>query len=157
MNKTIYLLIAIFIATLSSCKGANNPDGIKQTKADIEHIYTITSSAPVKLTLIVSSTDDVYINGVNEKSLLVKKEIVHQGTKTYVTKSRSLEHCSSILIVPIESKQDESKGIVLNCKWTEKYNGKTTKTDSYDGTINDTFNFDWKIRVTFANGTVSSI
>ncbi len=156
MNKTIYLLIAIFIATLSSCKGANNPDGIKQTKADIEHIYTITSSAPVKLTLIVSSTDDIYINGVNEKSLLVKKEIVHQGTKTYVTKSRSLEHCSNIIVFPIEI-EDESKGIVLNCKWTEKINGKNTKTDSYDGSINNTLNFDWKMRVTFANGTASSI
>lgn len=97
----------------------------------IVHTYKITSTAPIEMTLNVTSatsspaiSGDIFINGVDQKTNVLNQDIAHEGSKSYEVKTTSLYLSTFITITT-----DEADEVEVTYEWTSTVNSKQLKSD----------------------------
>ena len=139
-----FLLLSLLVLlpfSFSSCKNKGDlPTPNIQQKADLVHKYTFTTSEPVKVALVVTSgLDDIYINGINQKSGLISgKEFTIDGSATYELKTKSTVLLSSFVLSRISDESD--KQIVVKMTWSSSVNGRADQSDTQTYTFEDLVN-----------------
>ena len=141
----------LLIILLSSCS-SNGEKPIDSMKGRFEHHYTITSDRKIRYSYVVSSYDDLIINGVDQKvPSIFSEEMTSSGHIKYkfTTKSPtiSLSSLFTFYIAPVEMPKRFPNGEVyiaeeelptkINLKYEEYIVEKLTKVD---GVVNTLFN-----------------
>lgn len=132
MNKVLLSCIATCVAfILVSCGGKDAPVTPTTKDAIITHTYKITSSAPIEMSLNVTSatsspaiSGDIFLNGVDQKTNVFNQDIAHEGSKSYDIKATSIFLSTFITITT-----DEVDEVEVTYEWTSTINGKQVKSD----------------------------
>lgn len=133
MNKVLFCIIATLVAvSFISCRGNNTPDEPTSKDEVIIHTYKITSTAPVEMSLNVTSatssptiSGDIFLNGVDQKTNVLNQDISHDGTMSYEVKTTSVFLSTFITLSTLEV--DDVK---VSYEWTASVNGKQVKSDT---------------------------
>lgn len=132
MNKVLFYIIATLVAvSFISCRGNNTPDEPASKDEVIIHTYKITSTAPVEMSLNVTSatssptiSGDIFLNGVDQKTNVLNQDITHDGTRSYEVKTTSVFLSTFITITT-----DAAEEVEVTYEWTSTINGKQVKSD----------------------------
>lgn len=133
MNKVLTCIIATLVAvSLSSCRGNSTPDNPTNKDSVITHTYKITSTAPIEMTLNVTSSTsspavsgDIFLNGINQKTNVLNQDISHEGIMSYEVTTTSIFLSTFITLSSLEV--DDIK---VSYEWTASVNGKEVKSDT---------------------------
>lgn len=120
----IYLVSLLSAIVFVSCKKNEARLPIEE-KVEIVHYYTISSSSPspCKITFIASSgLDDIYFNGVNEKTSMLTKDIIHEGVQEYMIKTKSN-------ILDTQAIFSSNDAMEISYTWSANIEGREVKSD----------------------------